>query len=99
VLAAIDPNFYQQLLNSSTTDALRAARANHGLDLTDAAAAAAAAASQLGSSMPTDSGYLCSLGQPRRQLTAIQIFSKACYVKIVSAPGDGYELYLRTRKE
>jgi hypothetical protein len=97
VLAAIDPHFYQQFINISTTDALRASRANFGLDLSDAAAAAAA--SQLSSSVPTDSGYLCSLGQPRRQLTAIQVFSKACYVKVVSAPGDGYELYLRTRKE
>lgn len=97
VLAAIDPNFYQQFLNASVTVAVRASRANYGLDVSDAAAAAAAA--DLGSSMPTDSGYLCSLGQPRRQLAAIQVLSKACYVKVVSAPGDGYEVHLRTHKE
>jgi hypothetical protein len=78
VLAAIDPNFYQQFLNASTNEAVRTSRANHGLDISDAATAEAA--SHLGSSMPTDNGDLCSLGQPRRQLTAIQVFSKACYV-------------------
>lgn len=76
------------------TAGLRSSRGNFGFpDDSDAQS------NTLNSTVPTEGGYLCNLGRPRKQLQAIQINSKSCYIKIFSAPGDGYELFLRTGKE
>lgn len=98
LLAAVDSDFYQQFMNASLTAELRGSRGNYGFDVSTLDAAASAA-TLLSSTVPSDSGFLCNLGQPRKRLQAIRILSRACYVQVVSAPGAGYQLYMRTHKE
>ena len=48
--------------------------------------------------VPTDSGFVCGLGRPRKVLKALVVHAQACHVQIASLAGSEWRVAYRGPK-